>query len=207
MMKINRTHPNVDWPWWKITGAGLISFGTFGSIILFMPPQTSFSDIFGITSIVLSVPIVIWNWKVYSKASRITLSTLWSLQVLIIGFKSWNQVYPPFWLYPMSAAYILAWILPALDPALSKFLWREQTEPKTKIGRFILGLSLSLVPIAGVLGTSIGLFKSRFEGIMGTYLIAGPLAFVAAIGMTFSFSYQLWSDQPWAKQIEGSHNG
>lgn len=197
---MNRRHPNADWPWWKIAGAGLIGFGTFGLIITFMPPRTGFSHIFGITSIFFAVSIGIWNWKVYSWASRTTLSVLWSIQFLTIGFRSWTQVYPTFWLYPMVGVYILAWILPAFYPSLARFLWREQTAPKTKIGRIILGLSLIMVPIAGVLGTSIGMFKARFEGIMGTYLIAGPLSFVAAIGMAFSFSYQLWPDRPWVKK-------
>ena len=206
MMKIYQTHPNADWPWWKITGAGLLGFGTFALIIIFMPPRMFCSEVIGITSIIFAIPIAIWNWKVYSKASRKTLTALLSIQILIIGFRSWNQVYSHFWLYPMTGAYILAWFLPAIDPALSKLLWREQTAPKTKLGRLILGLSLSLVPVAGVLGSSIGMFRSRFEGITGMYLIAGPLSFVTAIAIAIS-SYQIWSDHPSAKQIEGSRNG
>lgn len=201
-MKTKRKHPSADWPWWKITGAGLIGFGTFGLLIAFMPPRTNWAVIIGIASIIFAVPAGLWNWKVYSWSSRLTLSALWSIQVFIIGYRAWIQVYPTFWLYLIFCAYLLAWILPALYPTFAKLIWREQTAPQTRLGRVILSLSLSLVPIAGVFGSSIGIFKSRFEGILGTYMIAGPLSFVAVILIVFSYSYQLWLDRPWLKYIE-----
>jgi len=202
MMKTKQQHPSADWPWWKITGVGLIGFGTFGFIISFMPPRTFSSEIIGIASIIFAIPIALWNWKVYSWSSRLTISALWSIQVFIIGFRAWIQVYPFYWLYLIFGAYLLAWILPAIYPSFSKLLWREQTAPQTKLGRVILSLSLSLVPVAGVLGSNVGIFRSRFEGIQGTYMIAGPLSFVAVILIVFSYSYQLWLDRPWLKNIE-----
>lgn len=202
-MKTNQSHPNADWSWWKITGAGLIGFGLFGFIIAFMPPRSMIMQVLGITSIVFAVVIGIWNWKVYSCASRITLGALWSAQMLTIGIISWTQVYPPLWVYPMVIAYIFAWTLPAFDPSFSKFLWREQTAPQTRLGRILLGLALSLAPIAGAVGAGVGMFGSRFDGTSRIYLISGPLFLVVAIGMAFSFAYQILPDCPWANLNKG----
>ena len=57
-MKTNQRHPNADWSWWKITGAGLIGFGLFGFIIAIMPPQSLLFQVLGITSIVIAVVFI-----------------------------------------------------------------------------------------------------------------------------------------------------
>lgn len=202
-MKTNQRHPNADWSWWKITGAGLIGFGLFGFIIAIMPPRSLSFQVLGITSIVIAVVFSLWNWEVYSWASRITLGALWSIQFFTIGIRSWFQVYPTIWLYPIVSIYLLAWTLPAIDPTVSKFLWREQNTPQTRLGRILVSSALSLAPVAGALGASIGMFGSRFTGITGVYLISAPLSCSVAIGMAFSFAYQLWPIRPWANHNKG----
>lgn len=77
--------------------------------------------------------------------------------------------------------------------------------PQTRVGRFILGASLSLAPVAGVLGASAGMFGSRFGELGLTYLIGGILSSVTAPGIAFAIAYQVWPARPWADQAsEGS---
>jgi hypothetical protein len=198
-MRTKRRHPNADWPWWKIIGAGFFSFGLFGFIIAIMPPRTALAFVMGVTLTIVAIVVGIWNWRTYSWASQMAASGIWTLPFLIIGIRAWMEVYPIVWVYPIVIVYLLAWFLPALNPALSKLIWREQTAPQTRIGRIILVLAISMAPVAGALGASAGMFSSRFNGISGVYMIAGPLSFVVAIIVAQGFAHQLWPDRSWAR--------
>ncbi len=194
----SQKHPHADWPFWKILGAGLLGFGGFGLIIIILPPQNLMSIIFGSVTGLVGILVGIWNWKVYNWASKFTVSTLWSMQTLSIGIRAWVYALPTIWLYPMIGGYLFAWTLPALYPEISKVLWREQTAPETRLGKILLGLSISLAPVAGALGANLGMFTSRFQGLNGLYLVVGPLFIILSIGFAFAFAYQLWPDRPWA---------
>lgn len=193
------THPNAHWPWWKIAGSTLLGFSIFGAILALIPPVRTLTFILGLSSVVIAVPIGIWNWKSYSWLSRLLFSFLWTIQLLGIGIKTWIYNLPEIWVYPLSLIYVLAWILPGLIPKFSEILWREQTAPQTKIGKYILGAAISLAPVAGAVGASLGIFTSRFNGLGKTYLIAGPLFITLAIAISFFFSHQIWSDLPWTQ--------
>lgn len=110
------------------------------------------------------------------------------------------------WLVPILAAYLLAWMLPALKPRLSALLWQEQMAPETRIGRAVLAISLSLAPVAGVLGASMGMFASRLGEISASLIIGGTLMTMSSIGFAFAAAYQLWPERPWATD-EGEHQG
>jgi len=198
-MNQNQKHLNADWPLWKILGAAIIGLGVFGLIIAFMPPYSPLTISIGIGSIIVGTGVAIWNWKYYHWPSRFASSFFWSLQVLTIGIRAWLEVYPRIWLTPIIICYFLAWILPGLAPAFSKLLWREQNSPQTRLGRIILGVIISMAPVAGAVGASIGMFTTRFSGISGTYLIMGPGFLILATSMAFAFSYQIWPYTPWTR--------
>lgn len=199
-MKTLDIHANSNWPWWKMAGTTLLGFGVFGAIIAIMPSKNIPSTILGVASIICAIPLGIWNWKHYSWASRISFASLWILQLLTIGIIAWVHVLPSYWIYPLISLFIIAWALPALTTRISDVLWREQNIPQTKIGKTLLGIAISLAPVAGALGATFGIFSSRFNGISSTYIVAGPLFIFLAIAMAFAISYQLWPERPWSKK-------
>jgi hypothetical protein len=198
-MSQNQKHPNADWPFWKILGAAFIGLGVFGLLVAFLPPFSPLSVTIGIGSIIVGTGVAIWNWRSFNWTSRFGASLIWSLQVLMIGIRAWLEVYPRIWLLPILVCYCLAWILPGFAPVFSKLFWREQTAPQTRLGRIILGMFISLAPVAGAVGASIGMYTARFSGISGTYLIIGPGFLILAIGMAFAFSYQILPYTPWTQ--------
>jgi hypothetical protein len=202
-METNRRHPNADWPWWKITGVALFSFGVFGIIMISIPPLSLPVILLGTTLPLLATITAVWDWKEHNWFSQFCLVSLFSFQLLAIGIHAWLYVLPIIWVYPLVGAYLLAWVLPALNPIFSKFLWQEQTAPQTRLGRIVLGLVVSLAPVSGALGASIGMFKSRFDGPTGVYLVIGPLFLVLSTAFSFTFAYQLWPHRPWANHNKG----
>lgn len=197
-MNKNHKHPHADWPWWKIAGVALFSFSGFGFIFASIPPISLCMFILGGISALLATIIAIWDWKVHTWISQLCLTSLWTLQLLTTGIRAWVFALPIIFVYPMVVGYLFAWTLPALYPEISKVLWREQTAPETRLGKILLGLSISLAPVAGALGASLGMFTSRFQGSNGLYLVVGPSFIILSIVFAFAFAYQLWPDRPWA---------
>jgi hypothetical protein len=83
---------------------------------------------------------------------------------------------------------------------VADILWREQNTPVSKFGRAFLIASISLAPIAGVIGASAGLFARRLGIMRPVFSMTAALALLVSVGMAFAFSYQLWPERPWAKK-------
>ncbi|MEW6569001.1 MAG: hypothetical protein AB1449_12715, partial [Chloroflexota bacterium] len=98
------------------------------------------------------------------------------------------------WLLPLWVAVILAALLPFIAPKLSKFLWTEQTAPRTRIGRAFMAICLAAAPTAGTLGAAWGMYGSRFLGQQPTMLGMAVLGSMAAVlwGFVASYNVVLW---------------
>lgn len=193
---------NADWAWWKMLAASIVGFGFFGALIGLIPPPSMKGLLVGLSLALLAVLAAMWSWKTYSWWARVLTGILFTLEILALAARCWNMLLPNPWLWApfIGVAYITAWLLPAVVPAFSAVFWREQIAPQTRAGRFILGVSLGLVPVVGVLGASVGMFSSRFGELAVTYLVIAILGSVTAPGLAFAFAYQVWPDRPWADQ-------
>lgn len=72
--------------------------------------------------------------------------------------------------------------------------------PQTRIGRVLLAIGISIAPVAGTIGASIGMFGSRFDDIKGTLLFIAVLGTIGSLFLPFTFPYQLWPERPWATE-------
>lgn len=198
----SRGHHNADLPWWQILGAGVIFMGGFGLLIGLIPHYSLYALTIGLGLAVIGVIAGFWSWWNYSWWARFIVTGIWSLMLFGITARAWESVVPvpESWFVPLLTTYFLAWALPVISPSISIFLWQEQTTPQTRIGRRLLALSLSLTPAAGVFGASIGIFGSRFEETKGAIFILAILGSMAMAIITFTISYQLWPERPWANR-------
>jgi hypothetical protein len=89
------------------------------------------------------------------------------------------------------ATVIFSYSIPLWNLQTAKFLKGELSyTPKTKIGRFVLKISLSLLPMAGFIGAAIGLSLHRDTNNLAiSSLILGPLCWLLALILPFS-SYE-----------------
>lgn len=195
-----KKHPNAHWHWWQILGASIFAYGVSGSVIGLLPPFSVAGLLLGLALAVVAVVAALWSWWNYEWWARFIVTGIWTLMFFAMTARAWTAIVPSLglWLVPFVITYLLSWALPIISPSLSEFLWREQTTPQTKLGRFLLAAGLSLAPVAGTLGAIIGMFGSRFGELSGTLLIIAILGSIATVIITFSVSYQLWPERPWA---------
>jgi hypothetical protein len=195
--------PGADWPWWKIGGGSLVSFGTFGMLIGVLPPYSYRGLIVGTVLAFIMTAAVFWSWKTYHWIPQVLIPTLFSIQFLCITLRAWMAFFNGIglWIFPVLTGYFLAWILPLVNSNLSEFLWREQDTPQTKVGRVVMSVLLAIAPVAGTLGASFGMFSSRFGDWNFAYLFLGSLFSITTVGLAFTFAYQIWRDPPWANHV------
>lgn len=204
MPRLSERPAVIDWPWWKVIGLLVFLFGVLTGLLTLVPYYSSVALAIGIGLSVAGTIPVVWLriWRTPNWWMEVAYAVVWPLFFLGLGARLLAAIIPVIWVWliPLLAAYLLAWALPALNPALSALLWREQTAPQTRLGRGCLILMLPLAPVAGTIGASVGMFGSRFfEDRAPIYLIMGMLGSIVAIGMAFAFAYQYWPKRPWRK--------
>ncbi len=191
-----------EWPMWQLIGIALGTFGGLGGLLTVTP---SYSPIALAIAIVLGV----------SGATALLLgagrSSWWhqvvvanSLFLLLLGFviRAWNEVIPALgvWLVLLLGLYVLAWTLPAIEPKLSALLFREQLDPKTRLGRGCLVVALAIGPAAGGLGATFGLYGSRYGQEKLGYLAIGCLGTVGVLAWSQIAAHEVWPKRPWANK-------
>lgn len=208
MLKRSKRHPIAHWRWWQTIAGAVFVYGGFAVLLAFFPSFSTTALKVGIGLAIPAMLAAVWNWWTYHWWARLTLAILWTLQFLSIAARAWAGAIPVAWVWlaPILSAYLLAWMLPALKPTLSSFLWREQTAPQTRFGRAFMTVMITLAPVAGVLGASIGMFGSRFGETTFVLLVGASLGSMVSIGFAFTAAYQLWPERPWAKD-EGEPQG
>lgn len=185
---------NIDWNWWKLLGACLGGFGTFGILLGLLPNYSLGALLIGLFLTLLITGMGLWGWKTSYLIPQILVTILFTTQILCIGVRFWMAIYGGVmpWFPIIALGYILAWVFPIIMPKLSELLWREQTAPQTKVGKILLSAVLSIAPVAGVLGASGGMFSSRYGNSILTDVAIGSLFTIVAVGLSFLFSYQIY---------------
>ncbi len=189
--------PVHRWPLWKVITAGLFWL-PWSALPLLVPPYVPewalvassalFFALFGAT---------LW---VYFKdnlwARCVGVFTSFPGVITLMASRAWLAAVPISWewLLPLWGAIVVAALLPFIAPKLSRFLWTEQTEPRTRLGRAFMALLLAVGPSAGTLGAAWGMYGSRFLGQEPTSLVMAVLGSVLAVGLGFVASYNvvLW---------------
>ncbi len=101
--------------------------------------------------------VLAWQWKSTKLrlVFQLTLPGLFYLTLLRI----WDRLMGLSWVFILLslAGVVGVAILPYVNKRLSGILYREQMAPRTKIGQWILRLSLIVLPIAGAAGAALGL--------------------------------------------------
>ena len=190
---MEKRHPLARRPMWQVLAIAGFSFGVFGLLLGIFPAYSPLALLIGVLIAVVGLLAAMWNLRAYSRSSRLATAIAWSLMVILLAARSLALVIDPWWLWavPLAALYFIAWALPAIRPGTSALLWREQTAPRTQLGRGCLALAIAMAPIAGALGASVGIFGSRF-GMDGVVTLAvGGLALMGALAISFSTSYQV----------------
>ena len=195
-------HPLARWRWWQVLGVACFSYGIFGLMIGFFPAYSSAAIFVGMALATVGVVASLWNWRTYDWQARFLTVSIWSLMLLALSVRSLTRLISPWWVAVaiLGATYLLSWALPVRAPTISALLWREQSTPQTRIGRWFLAACIALLPIAGVLGANIGMFGNRFGQDTFVLAVAGLLGLVAALAVSFAASYQLWPLRPWANR-------
>ena len=186
--------PVHRWPLLKAVGAGLLLYLPLSAFLLVIPPVFAGSAL-ALASAQIVVGVVGINWGRWGspRLSENIASFVFTVQFLTIGLRAWFAAASVSWLaaFVVIGIYLLAWMLPSILPGVSAWLWREQVAPRTKVGRRLLGLCLTLLPTAGVLGAGTGLVLSRAGGPAAGWLVVAVLSIAVAAGWAQTTSHQL----------------
>jgi hypothetical protein len=107
------------------------------------------------------------------------------LWIDLIGFH-WG------WFITLLGCYLFSWSIPKLLPRLSKFLYREQTSPRTTIEKILYRLAFILIPSASS-SALIGMYMNRYFGERVSLLIVAVFSSVLSIFMAQPLSHQLFN--------------
>jgi hypothetical protein len=188
----------------KIFSAYIVGFIVFlffslvGSIFAFLPPPATISRFITVISLSLLIGIAgVWNKLRPSWMAQLIIAIAltglllaWAIHCLSFGVTGVNKL---MWLVPLVAAYIIAWILPVIDPSLAKVVDNEQFAPKTKLGRGCLTVALSIGGAAGAMGAMIGRTLYKSSGIQPVMLIMGIGISIITVGLAQTFAYQIYA--------------
>ena len=208
--KKSKTSPPIEaWPLWKLVGLILISSGALAIMLTFIPYYHSTALILGIILLVTGVISFIYTIRKKNWWAGVVFQNTWPLLFFAMGARSLISQLPNGWIWIalLLACYILAWLIPVLDPKLSALIWREQTAPETRIGKGCMGFFLKFSPTIMALGPIGGIYLSRhgYDNIF--FLIFGIGMCLLAIILGQLISHQLWPKRPWAQPEEPEAEG
>jgi hypothetical protein len=211
----HRQWPIETWPIWKVIGWALLANGGLALLLVFsaLTPPLFAPQVIGGISVALAglgVACALWSRVSHGWWPRLGVGAVTCAFLLGIALRSWSAVAGGLLLTSVMALTIvltaLAWGLPAISDSLSTRIWREQSAPRSAIGRSVLrwGLGLGMGGV-GVLGAVIGTSLSRSGSSNIIYLFAGLGMTAVTVLMAQGYSHRMWEDRPWATG-EGSSN-
>jgi hypothetical protein len=146
----------------------------------------------------VSVPLALWNWRTFSWWARASLGIASTLFFVVLGIRMLLYLSSEWqWLALALIGYLVALGMPVASPSLSQVVWRELVTPTTKIGRALMVVAIGVLPIAGVLGASIGLHARGLGNLRAAMGIGAFLALSGSMVWAFSISHQFWPERPW----------
>jgi len=187
----------------------LFSLGGFGAVLAFIPPYSPNAMKVAVGLTVVGTVAAVWGISKANWWAVIVFLNSWFLLILGFAIRAWAVIIPQVWVWlvPLVAAYLIAWILPAINPKLSARLLREQFAPETRWGRGCLTLFLVVGPAAGALGASVGMYGSRFGQGNTVMLVMAVLSSAVAVGFAQAAAQQVWPRRPWAQPADsGARN-
>jgi len=201
--------PIEDWPLWKLVGLILISNGALAIMLTFIPYYHSTALIFGIILLVTGMISFIYTIRKKNWWAGVVFQNTWPLLFFAMGARSLISQLPNGWIWItlLLACYILAWLIPVLDPKLSALLWREQTAPETRLGKGYMGVFMKFSPTIIALGPISGIYLSRHGYYNVGVLIFGIFSCLISIVLGQLISHQIWPKRPWAQQEESETEG
>jgi len=196
-----KRQPETKWSWWKVLSVALFSLGIPGALLSYFPYYSHIALAFGAGLSLAGVVISLRFLYIKDWWGQITFLNIWFLLFLGIAIRAWTDVIPFFWfwLLLLLSLYFLAWALPVLHPKLSTFLLHEQLSPETIVGRGCLALAITLLPVAGGLGATFGIYGYRYGMNKLVSLIGAILGSITSLGLSQAMAHQMWPHRPWAK--------
>lgn len=194
--------PAEQWSLWKLLLLPLVSHGAIAALTALYPTYSSTALALGFFLTAVGILGFVLTGRSRSWWGRVAYFNSLLLLIMAFGVRAWlmvaGTVWP--WMTILTAAYVLAWIVPILNPKLSEFLWKEQIAPETKLGQGVMNFSIRFLPLAGAIGASIGMYGSRSGHDDFVALIIGFGSSIVSIGLAQAFSHQLWQDNPWRER-------
>ena len=200
--------PLETWPMWKVVGASLVMHGGLAVLLVFSsltPPLFVPDQIRLVSAVLVGFGLVcsIWSRANHSWWPRLGVGLVVWAFLLGIALRSWAAVASGSLLalatILTTVLAISAWALPTISYSISTRIWREQSAPRSRVGRAILHWGLGVgIGGAGVLGATIGMGMARSGGASIVYLFAGIGMTVVAFLMAQGYSHRMWEERPWA---------
>ncbi len=197
--------PMGDWAMWKVVAVSAFAYVSFGGLFyasLFLPPRSDSLGLILMTGLIAlaGVGLSVWRRLTGSWWASVGVAIALTVLFLAIGIRFWSILIrgTAYWIIVgvTVTAYIGAWGLPVLSPALSRFLWREQTAPVTRVGRAILRWCLALgLGGAGIVGAASGTTMVRTGAASAAYAFIAVGMCLATVFLSQSLAYGLWQDR------------
>ncbi|MGQ9561850.1 MAG: hypothetical protein ACUVWA_15270 [Candidatus Oleimicrobiaceae bacterium] len=187
--------PIHRWPLWKkvvVLGPGSL---VWSSVPLLIPPYVPEWTLGVTITLFLSMfGAILWaHFRDNILARSIRVFAGYPGVFTLMASRAWLAALPIgwTWLLPLWGAVVLAALLPFVAPDISETLWREQTTPRTRVGKAFMAFLLAIGPSAGTLGAAWGMYGLRFLGEEPTMLGMAVLGSALAVGGGFIASYHV----------------
>ncbi len=115
----------------------------------------------------------------------------------LIMLRMWDRLAGLSWVFILAslAGVMCIALLPYVNKRLSGIFYREQQAPRTKIGQWILRVSLFLLPFAGVIGAVAGLQGGKELMDSKPFLLSFALVwYVLTLGIVFHVMFRHAND-------------
>jgi hypothetical protein len=197
-------------PLWKRITFYLISLGVLSAILTVLPSgYHPIAFLIAITLLFTGVIAAIYADRTRDWRAVVVFSSTWPSIFFAIGARALISTLINSWIWVslLLALYFLAWLIPTIAPALSALLWREQTNPQTRLGIGCMGVFTRFSAAIMALGPLTGMYLSRYGYSNVALLIIG--IGMCLIGILFGqiASHQLWDERPWAQQEKAEREG
>lgn len=187
--------PMHDWPLWKLLALAVPVSAIWSAFPIIVPPHAKWVLVVCGAMFVSALGSILWLYLYgYSPWAQAVLGfSFLPGMFTFLATRAWLVVLHInwVWLLPLWGAVLVAALVPLVAPRLSKFLWTEQTAPRTRIGRALMAFCLAAAPTAGTLGAAWGLYGSRFLGQEPTILGIAIGASILGVGSGFIVSYNV----------------
>jgi len=190
--------------WWRIIIYVWTLGGMSGLLISSLPFfSVKLYIIFLVWTGILILITFLWMWKRWFFIAIIMIS-LGPIYSFILATRLWINLigFHVGWFLVFLGSHLFSWFLPVLLPQISKFLFREQFFPKTRWGKFLPILAVSILPIAAfgvaLLATGLGGYSGEID-----LIVLAILASVLAIFAPQPFAHQFFNENPFGDLFEG----